>query len=170
MNFSYDTTLRTFPGLQLSAWQLPFFAFVFQQHHACGMQYYGLHGYRKSIGPIVLWEGGTCGKPYIFTAGHSINVQIKGIHLLERHPEQGFSFPIADLALPIVYDEVVQLTELLGAVQKRADIGHAGRTDTQFLPEFTPQGLCRRFARLNMSTRQGERSGYHLLGQHALLR
>src|SRR5215470_13386370 len=152
MNFSYDTTLRTFPGLQLSAWQLPLFALVLQQHHACGMQHYALHGYRKPIGPIVLWEGGTCGKPYIFTDGHSINVQIKGIHLLERHPEQGFSLPIADLALPVVYDKVVQLTELLGAVQKCADIGHAGRTDAQCLPEFTTQCLFRRFPRFNMFT------------------
>src|SRR5215831_10382091 len=100
------------------------------------MQHYALHRYRKSIGPIVLWEGCTCGEPDIFTDGYSINVQVKGIHLFERYPEQSCSFPIADLALPVIYDEVVQLTELLGAMQKRAEIGHADRTDAQFLPEF----------------------------------
>jgi len=138
VNFSYDATLRTFPGLQLPAWQLPLFALVLQQHHACGVQYHTLHGYREPIGPIVLWEGGACGEPYILTDGYSINVQIKFLYLLERHPEQGFSFPIADLALPVFYNEVVQLTEFFGAVEKCTDIGQAGRTDVQCLPEFAP--------------------------------
>jgi hypothetical protein len=71
--------------------------------------------------------------------------------------------------LPVFYNEVVQLTEPLGAVEKCTDIGQAGRTDVQFLPEFAPQCLFRSFTRLNMPTWQGERSGYDLLGQLALL-
>ena len=39
------------------------------------------------------------------------------MYLVKRDPEQGFSFPIADLALPMLYHEVVQPPELLGVME-----------------------------------------------------
>ena len=61
------------------------------------------------------------------------------MRLLERHPEPGFSFPIADLPLPVFYNEIVQLTELPGAVEERADISHPGRRHVQCLQEMATQ-------------------------------